>query len=260
MKTEAHSFNTRRSKGRIATNLAGRVYGKLKVLGRSPENAKNGSSRWTCTCQCGRAVIVRSDNLTSGRVSSCGCSRHGFIIVPAKDQAIPTDIETLCHPGPQTPANQTPASETPICHNDLTFMDERLASLDDPETFMEGKPDNPCSVGPDPDVFCGFTPLEFAAVNEVIKKAIAQIIAEEAKANQPPRKTTSTPSTAKHDPWAAKILSLLEAQKRAEPIRQAEYLRSSRAEWERRKRAEFYERAMDIDTPEGSVLVYEHKR
>lgn len=33
---------------------------------------KNGHSRWTCRCECGKEVVVRGNNLKNG-TKSCGC-------------------------------------------------------------------------------------------------------------------------------------------------------------------------------------------
>ena len=35
-----------------------------------------GASRYRCVCDCGAVAIVRSDNLTAGRTTSCGCVRR----------------------------------------------------------------------------------------------------------------------------------------------------------------------------------------
>lgn len=52
------------------------LHGKLNVGARAP-NAPNGSAMWECTCECGNVIIVRADNLRSGKTTSCGCSRGG---------------------------------------------------------------------------------------------------------------------------------------------------------------------------------------
>lgn len=57
-----------------AENLAGRVFGSLKVLtpvGRSPQR----SVIWLCVCECGKEFSASSSNLKSGSSTSCGCAR-----------------------------------------------------------------------------------------------------------------------------------------------------------------------------------------
>lgn len=56
-----------------AKQLAGQVFGRLTVQGRS--GTKNGRAAWLCECQCGNTVEVVSHALTSGHTTSCGCWR-----------------------------------------------------------------------------------------------------------------------------------------------------------------------------------------
>ena len=50
-------------------DLTGQRFGRLTVIGRSEEKR----SYWNCRCDCGNEKDVRSDNLKSGYISSCGC-------------------------------------------------------------------------------------------------------------------------------------------------------------------------------------------
>ncbi len=56
---------------RAVVDLAGMVFGRLTVAGKSPKTSRNVS--WECMCDCGRAVTVRGDVLRSGQSKSCGC-------------------------------------------------------------------------------------------------------------------------------------------------------------------------------------------
>ena len=50
-------------------------YGRLLVMGQL--TSINHRSRWVCNCACGTVmVIVRGDQLVTGRTTSCGCSRR----------------------------------------------------------------------------------------------------------------------------------------------------------------------------------------
>lgn len=57
---------------RYRKNLEGMKFGRLTVVGYD-SRSKNGSSRWMCNCDCGKAIITRSDSLRSGSTLSCGC-------------------------------------------------------------------------------------------------------------------------------------------------------------------------------------------
>jgi hypothetical protein len=60
---EATSATVRKGKH----DLTGRIFGLLKALRRTTSNY------WTCQCECGALIERRSDGLTSGRSTSCGC-------------------------------------------------------------------------------------------------------------------------------------------------------------------------------------------
>ena len=55
-------------------NLVGQRFGKPTVIEDSGEKQKN-IRMWTCQCDCGNIVKIRTDALTSGKVTSCGCSK-----------------------------------------------------------------------------------------------------------------------------------------------------------------------------------------
>lgn len=58
--------------GRPATNLLGRVFGKLKVVERM-ESSKAGAARWKVLCECGAQKVLRSSQLTDQHTGDCGC-------------------------------------------------------------------------------------------------------------------------------------------------------------------------------------------
>lgn len=58
-------------------DLAGRQFGRLTVISRSPQpyvSPKGKTeSRWICRCDCGKEIIVTQSNLRNGSTRSCGC-------------------------------------------------------------------------------------------------------------------------------------------------------------------------------------------
>lgn len=52
-------------------DLTGQRFGRLVVLERA-ENLK-GKAAWKCKCDCGKELIVSSNNLRRGNTASCGC-------------------------------------------------------------------------------------------------------------------------------------------------------------------------------------------
>lgn len=61
----------------MVKNLTGCKFGRLSVESRS-ENIAVGNRfvvGWNCACDCGEKKAVRSDQLLSGSVRSCGCLR-----------------------------------------------------------------------------------------------------------------------------------------------------------------------------------------
>jgi len=50
----------------------GKTYGILNVI-KFDHKDKKGNLYYSCKCQCGRKVVVRSSNLLSGNTTSCGC-------------------------------------------------------------------------------------------------------------------------------------------------------------------------------------------
>ena len=52
-------------------DLTGQRYGKLVVLSQLPKEGRY--YRYLCKCDCGNTIEVRSENLRSGKVKSCGC-------------------------------------------------------------------------------------------------------------------------------------------------------------------------------------------
>ena len=51
-------------------DLTGCRFGYLTVLERS-ERRTSTNLQWVCRCDCGRTLIVRGDNLTTGHTTKC---------------------------------------------------------------------------------------------------------------------------------------------------------------------------------------------
>jgi len=71
-----------------AKDLTGRRFGRLVAISTESSN-KQGNRLWLCQCDCGRQVVVASNNLSCGQTQSCGCrkldistnrlTRHGLL-------------------------------------------------------------------------------------------------------------------------------------------------------------------------------------
>lgn len=53
-------------------DLTGKTFFRLTVIGRGEKN-KYGQKQWNCSCECGENTNALSNDLTHGRVKSCGC-------------------------------------------------------------------------------------------------------------------------------------------------------------------------------------------
>lgn len=56
-------------------DLIGQRFGRLTVVAKTA-NSHHQQSRWVCSCECGREVVVLGHLLRSGNTMSCGCSRR----------------------------------------------------------------------------------------------------------------------------------------------------------------------------------------
>jgi hypothetical protein len=62
--------------GKPATDLTGRVFGRLKVIARAGSTAgKSPRPLWRCRCVCGDKHVVSAAALVAGDALSCGCLR-----------------------------------------------------------------------------------------------------------------------------------------------------------------------------------------
>ena len=52
-------------------DLSGQTFGRLTAI--EPVGRQNRKVVWRCRCECGAMVDVKSDNLTGGHTTSCGC-------------------------------------------------------------------------------------------------------------------------------------------------------------------------------------------
>lgn len=56
-------------------DLTGMKFGKLTVLNKSENRAKDRNPLWRCRCDCGNEIETTKRKLVTGNVSSCGCGR-----------------------------------------------------------------------------------------------------------------------------------------------------------------------------------------
>lgn len=57
-------------------DLTGCRFGRLVCIAPTDERAFNGSTIWTCVCDCGNECTAASKQLTAGYKKSCGCLSH----------------------------------------------------------------------------------------------------------------------------------------------------------------------------------------
>lgn len=82
-----------------ATDLTGTKYGALTAGVRVASDV-SGKAQWMCSCDCGENIVVRADNLKTGRVRSCGkCGLGGQYGVQARAD-IPMSYRILVYDGP----------------------------------------------------------------------------------------------------------------------------------------------------------------
>lgn len=63
----------------VAKDLIGQTFTRLKVMERvePPEGVTHKNrAYWLCLCMCGNELTLRSDILTTGNTTSCGCLRN----------------------------------------------------------------------------------------------------------------------------------------------------------------------------------------
>jgi hypothetical protein len=70
-------------------DLTGQTFGRLKILYRHKENARNRGAQWVCLCSCGTERVVHGGSLRSGNTKSCGClspdrNREVFTLPPGE--------------------------------------------------------------------------------------------------------------------------------------------------------------------------------
>ena len=72
------------------SDLIGHRFGRLVVIGDSGRRS-TGNVCWTCRCDCGNTVDVRTASLRDGATTSCGCNRREK--APANFATIPNKVK-----------------------------------------------------------------------------------------------------------------------------------------------------------------------
>lgn len=76
-----------------ATNLTGRVFGRLRVVSYA---GARGHAMWDCTCECGRSRRTRGSKLVRGEVTECAdCAKAGAAKTGAVTRSKPDDTMAL---------------------------------------------------------------------------------------------------------------------------------------------------------------------
>ena len=60
-------------------NLTGRTFHDLTVIKQAEVENSKGARYWECICSCGNKTIVKTVDLTTGKVKSCGCRKTSNI-------------------------------------------------------------------------------------------------------------------------------------------------------------------------------------
>lgn len=79
--------------------LAGQRFGRLLVIRRITHSKKD-YSQWLCRCDCGKEIVVKGKDLTSGKTKSCGCLQRDkasqiAIDIIEKTHVLDTDISII---------------------------------------------------------------------------------------------------------------------------------------------------------------------
>lgn len=64
---------------RPIVDLTNQRFGRLVVLGISPDRARWGHAQWVCRCECGNTKAISGSDLRTGRTTSCGCYRREMV-------------------------------------------------------------------------------------------------------------------------------------------------------------------------------------
>lgn len=92
------------SERRRSEDITGKVFGKLKVIGKFEPDVRSKNSKWLCICECGREIVFERPNLRRKGIHSCGCStsqtikntftKHGM--TESNAYRAWTDMKTRC--------------------------------------------------------------------------------------------------------------------------------------------------------------------
>lgn len=64
-------------------DLTGSCFGKLTVVSRDRSPSKHAAARWECLCDCGKAIIARTDVLKRKGASFCRCIASEAVVLNA---------------------------------------------------------------------------------------------------------------------------------------------------------------------------------
>ena len=71
-------WNEQQVKNLNKKNLIGQRFGKLMVIEETEDRTSGGDIIWKCQCDCGNICYVRTNSLTTGNTSSCGCINYSI--------------------------------------------------------------------------------------------------------------------------------------------------------------------------------------
>lgn len=93
-------------------DLSGNKFNRLTVINRGPDSCEN-RVQFTCKCDCGSIVNVRSAFLRNGHTKSCGCHKSEL----TAGRNIANSTHQHCSGGRNSRLYQTWANMIDRCHN-----------------------------------------------------------------------------------------------------------------------------------------------
>lgn len=112
-------------------DLTGLKFGYLTALYPDKTKRKAHSTYWMCRCDCGKTRLLQSYQLTSGKVTSCGCKnmrtlKHNIICQNKRLYSLYTSMIARCHNPKSISYKCYGAKGISVCHEWKTNFESFL--------------------------------------------------------------------------------------------------------------------------------------